>query len=806
MSSPKLTTPMPLSRATSRTRTARHPLNNLIVTQAEGSPNLSSIYAGPVIREASSPFVSGSLICPFSAEALQIFALSTNNEPAALMVILDLGEQHEVSRIEFYGNLLLPPVHKNGRPVHNFGLPRAMAVAVAEEFILDVDLHRRLSYLVWLSQNGEPWHPRHYTQDFRALWGWTPIHLPPTFGRYLLLYFWDLPLVYPDIGTQPCRGVDIQRLVLYPCLHDVDHRPEIEFAPIASWQSKFGAPSRFWSASGIDAPTADSFQSVYRSSDGQIMLPSVLAGISHQPQDADPVPLFSSDVVTPDSDERVSLILQTTTDETPLVCGASVLFEPPQLVKAEGNLPDYRIAIHTTNDPEAAWSSDPNHPSWRLALAPRLVRASAATDVISERLMFPEVHWARYVKLTVEVIALPGLAEEDMRFTLLGLSLLRPRDYVITPEEDQDMRVEYVVVRLRGADLFADYAFLDGTNGVGLTLESQEAGGPVKTLYTFHTLLDLLENTQHRALSNQRYVDKPTQILRETVDSDNSAYLLTGAETSADTTATVRPEFGNRQVIKSGSVTDHTADPRSGIDGVPFTALQYGPLGWVETERKYGRANNALPSLPRLPWRPPNTNPATIENDLRQFSQDLDTFLGSLESVGRPVSVSLGVSGNLAWNPGISIGEGATLSASLQVGGGFTRSQTLGPQGSISTTESHTTEAQNRQQVSGSQSSFSQQYGTVHDERRIERVDESVEQRRPGVAVQYGGKIEDILLAAIPLNLLLHGATPKGIMDIAGQTVSKPVDVLRVRVDHLPPGVTLDVEFRGSILPQERGA
>ena len=74
--------------------------------------------------------------------------------------------------------------------------------------------------------------------------------------------------------------------------------------------------------------------------------------------DADgPVPFYSSDVVDPAADERVALVLAATTDETPLLSGVVLTFGLPE-IKGAGPLPDYRIAVETTNDPEAAYSSD----------------------------------------------------------------------------------------------------------------------------------------------------------------------------------------------------------------------------------------------------------------------------------------------------------------------------------------------------------------------------------------------------------------------------------------------------------------
>jgi hypothetical protein len=798
-----LTGPVPLSRATSRTWTARGPLRNVVVAQAEGTANLTSLYAGPVAREARGPFVPGRVSYPISLEALQIHAVASDSALAALTVILDLGEQREIARLELYGNLLLPPVTEHGRPIHNFGLPRGLGIALAEEFRSDVDLHNRFSFLVWQSEHGQPWHVRYHTQDLRALWGWTPIHLPPAFGRYLMLHFWDLPLIYPDGSQQPAPGVDIQRLVLYPCLQDVDHRPQVEFAPIAAWQTKFHG-SRFWSNAGVTAPQPASHQSVYQTSLGEPLLPSVLAGVGVEQPGAAAIPLFSSDRVSPGTD-RVSLVVQATSDEIPMVAGVGLLFEPPASFKQPGTLPDYRIAVYCTNDAEAAWSSAPDHPSWRLVLAPRLVRASLFSTTAGERLMFDDPRWARYLRLSVEVLPTPGVAAADARFVLGGLSLLRSRDYVLAPEEGQDIRAEYIVVRLRGANLFADYARFDGSSGAGLTLEWRQNGGSFTTLHAFRTLLDLLENAQTRTFYNQRYVDKPVQVIREHVESNFGSMMVAGAETSTDTTATVLAEFGNRQVTETGTVVEQTDTPHAGINGKPFNALPQGSepggaLGWVMTKRKYG--TGATPAFNFAPLPAPNGDPGTVQAGVQAVRNNLDALRDGLEATGLPGSVALGVAGGWSGGAGgwFNFNAGATLSASVQLGGGVTRTLVSGKQGSAATTETRTVESSNRHKLAAMQYSLNQQGGLSTDDRVTTRVDESAEQRRPGVAVQYGGRTEDLLLAAIPVNLLLRGPE----LSSSPLAPAAARDVLRVRIDHLPPGVSLDVEFRGAILPQER--
>ena len=194
--------PVALSRATSRTRTGRHPLSPVTVWRVTGQGDIRMLYAGPVQIPAMAPILPGSVAYPFTAEAVQVMAWAGSGD-AIVVVMLDLGAEYDVARIELYGNLLLPPEEANGRPLYNFGVPRRVVVAVAEEATPYTDLHRQTWQHEWLGQSGFALGSRYETGDLRALWGWTPIHLPPTYGRYLTLVFTDLPLVLHDSRTGP---------------------------------------------------------------------------------------------------------------------------------------------------------------------------------------------------------------------------------------------------------------------------------------------------------------------------------------------------------------------------------------------------------------------------------------------------------------------------------------------------------------------------------------------------------------------------------------------------------------------------
>src|SRR5262245_50137386 len=187
--------PSELRWRASRTRTARQPLKMPHALSVSGRGTFDELYAGTPSGAAATPRLPGlSITDPMPGAALQCLG-ATSDSDGAITLVLDLRRSVDVARIELYGNLLLPPVREHGRPRFNFGLPRAIAVAVSTELGSESDLHGRATPTSWPGAF-ESWQPRFASHDLRALWGWTPLHLPPTYGRYLLLHFEDLPEIY----------------------------------------------------------------------------------------------------------------------------------------------------------------------------------------------------------------------------------------------------------------------------------------------------------------------------------------------------------------------------------------------------------------------------------------------------------------------------------------------------------------------------------------------------------------------------------------------------------------------------------
>ena len=96
----------------------------------------------------------------------------------------------------------------------------------------------------------------------------------------------------------------------------------------------------------------------------------------------------------------------------------------------------------------------------------------------------------------------------------------------------------------------------------------------------------------------------------------------------------------------------------------------------------------------------------------------------------------------------------------------------------------------------------SHQETQTRDSRSVTRRDLSAEVRRRGVEIRQGGVYEDLILVTIPINRRLTGGyTTRPALGL--QAPPRSLDCLRVRIEHLPPGVRMDVEFRGRTVPKE---
>lgn len=498
--------------------------------------------------------------------------------------------------------------------------------------------------------------------------------------------------------------------------------------------------------------------------------------------------------------DQIHLVLAATSDETPLLSGVRLHLLPlrPGLKKyrgpKEGAGANLIVSVSVTNDREAAFSPDAKHPGWRVVAEEQRIRASLVTLAMIE---FEAPAHARWVRLNVQLRAPGGVDLPLARLLLRGVDLVRPRSWLLYPEPDEDLQVEHVAIRLRGPKLLDDYAGFDGNNSVGVTVELRQEDGAYVPLRSFRTLLELMEETHHRVFANHRRVDKPVSRYREHTTAQTSSGGASDQASSGESTASVLPEFGNRLVTRSGTVTDYVKRPRNNL-GNPqrFTSLPNSDAAGLRTTRTYEIDINSL--------APPAIDLANTSVD--QISSALIDWVQNLSAQGAPVSLGIGgnIGGNLGASVGVQIGGsvGFSVNAGSQIGGGVTDSKVTGNQGSVTRSETFTLESESTQRTSGSLHTDTFTASSSEDFREVERTDLSEEQRRSGLEVRYGGRFEDIVIVTVSVGRVLRGA--------ALETSQKPIkplpprDVLRVRVDHLPPGLTMDVEFRGRVLPHQR--
>ena len=800
--------PSPLQRTTSRTRTAKVPIEAEAIF-IYGTSEFEDLYAGPVDVNRFPPGItalSGALATyPITQGALQVFGCNPNEgrqevidrKPDPIIyVFVDLGKLCQISRIELYGNLLQPPVDAATGPLYNFGLPRRVSVAVAEEPRLRWDLHRIPHIEAWLADNSSPFHVRYEAQDVRALWGWTTIHLPPTYGRFLMFGFADLPLIMRPERRFGGRGIDLQRLVIYPYLEDVDHHPVVEGVLVSVRQTNYAQPqlSPYWEMIFEGPPQPETHQSVTILYD-RLPWPSVL---SYLPITTDGRTewTYESEIVKLDSDDRLVLTFAATTDEIPVLDALRFAHRVRHAKAKDPVVPWmaddaevlYAIDVYVTNDEEAAWSPDLTHSSWRLVRA----GANYAAQLAFFSVDFAEPVRSRYVRAVIALRKRPGAAAEAThgRLRLTAVALGRCRDFVLSPEPDEDLQVDAVLLRLYGKSLTDDYAFINGVDGLALTVETRTAGGPFQEIRRIRNLLDLVENTAVRQLSNPRVPDKPIQLYREHVDGTNSGNTRTdtsASQTNTDTTLPVNAR--NITVSRTGSTTTHVENAKTQlVDVLRDASIGSFPsrntLG-VETKRHYQFNVGDLP------------DPAMIQDpiSLAQFMSDLLTF-ADVSPI--PINFGVGVSGSLGASAVGQVSGGASVSVGGSIGGGKTLSTVRGDQASIGESQTTTLFAESHQQASSTGFSQQSRSGDSIEDRMVRREDLSAEVRKTGLSVRYGGVYEDVILVTVPVRRLLTG---RSYVQSAADQPPLTGDMMRVRVDHLPDGVRLDVEFRGTILP-----
>jgi hypothetical protein len=793
-----------LRLSTSRTETARYRLPRPTPIHISATPanSLFDAYVGaPTLPPVNPAFPGATMNLPFAAEAIQFFIAFTQPDPIVLLS-LDLGANYDLARIELFGNPLLPPLSQNEKPAANFGLPSRIHVLVSEESFTASDLHNRDERGTFYSNPFIDWREVWSSDDFRALWGWNALHLNAAFGRYVTFLFAGLPQMLLPPGA-PGFGIDIQRIVFYPYLEDADHRPHVEHSVVSARVGEYAAPSDYWTALNEAAPAPATHQGVFFDQQRSALpLPCVLSGLQPISPAGEPAAVFVSHPVPadPGQDNRIYLITEATTDHEPLLEGVHLVFRGPEekgtyLGPKWPFFPNYLIRVHVTNDREAAYSSDRTHPSWRLAAAEESVAAERLNDVC---IFFAEPIVARWVRLTVRPVA-PDGADPSTRvgLQLHRLDLIRSQSWRVTPAEDEDIDIETVFIRLRGPRILDDYAYIEGSHGFGIFIDAQLEDGSIDTIRSFRNLLEVIEETHHRIFQNHRRADKPVQRYHEISDSDSISRSRLRQRSTGSQTARVQPGFNNTQVVRSGSITDYVLNPHDNLGDAAFDGLPDVSTAGVTTTRTYDIDLDGIdaPQLDLL-----STDPGALFAAIVQWA-------GQVAAQGLPISLGIGgnfgVSGGIAAGGTASASGGVSVNAGTQVGGGVTKSKTRGNQGSVVRTENRTISAQQTQSLTGRNVMRSRQTAHAHDDRLVVRTDNSPEIRKNGLEIRYGGNYEDLVLITVPVSRRLRGGFRTRASAQLYMQGAPPVsrEALRVRVDYLPPGVRMDVQFRGRAIP-----
>lgn len=137
------------------------------------------------------------------------------------------------------------------------------------------------------------------------------------------------PPTDPGRDGEPRWGVDVQRIVFFPYLSDVDHRPHVEHSLVSVRVGGYTTPSEYWTAAGEPAPDPDRHQAVlYDSASDVLPLPCSLSGLVPVSPAGVRAELFVSHPVPagPGRDHTVRLVTEATTDHTPLLDGVHLQF------------------------------------------------------------------------------------------------------------------------------------------------------------------------------------------------------------------------------------------------------------------------------------------------------------------------------------------------------------------------------------------------------------------------------------------------------------------------------------------------
>jgi hypothetical protein len=376
--------------------------------------------------------------------------------------------------------------------------------------------------------------------ELNALWGWTSIAFAPVTTRYLLLGFGDLPVFTGPDGI--ARSVlYAPRLAVHAAADYAEHTKAIEYTPVSSYASKFDIAPLFWTARGVPAPEPLLHQSIHRDMSDEAVyatgkgkyergmdeVPSALVGMPIEYPDLDTstyksIPYFSTS--TTSGGTRYALTLKL--NEGPSCLLQGIEFQEPWPRRADNLGMPIRIGtldVLATDDERAAYSSNFLHEGWRVVSRNQrldaLVFSPALALYPATRVLFPHLLRAQFLRL---IFSFEPQYADVRRLELAGLSLLRDRHLSLVPLASHDLVTSEIGLRLYGRELADDYRLQAG-EGMDLRLELSEGGRAFQPLLQFRSLLDLVDRTKARVLSNVR---RPTNSLFEETSDTQSRDLL----------------------------------------------------------------------------------------------------------------------------------------------------------------------------------------------------------------------------------------------------------------------------------------
>lgn len=499
--------------------------------------------------------------------------------------VVKLPEPTTISRISFMGNLLIPPYYDKRGAVTNFGLPKTLTIYATDywpDIVTPMSLTGGVSTTDLLKISRD-WKKVFHSNDFRGLWGWTPITFHPIHCRYLIFMMSDLPTLDPNPSNgEIVKGLSIKRIGIHSYVEQVNSSKEVQYTPVVSWQNDYEDPIPepfysdlrfwYWQSRGAALPPIQEFhQSIFSSklaipgSTHRDHLPSALVGFPEQVRMSDgsydTVETYSGDLVLGDRTISTNLVVQVTEDELPFVEGF-LIEEPgwPRGFRNTSTFSDSVIDIYHTDDPQVAFS--PNQDSDEWIHIGTYDFDYAAEDFAGKQIIFDREINAKFYRFKHRF---NDRFEQERRFELSKLTLLRSKHMTLVASKDEVLSLDHVRVRVFGPNLVENYSKINGNQIMDLVCEVSTENNPFQPYLSLRTALDIRERTQSQIIANtritrpyyQEFHDKVTQGIDmpsypDDLGLSTDATTISNQEIFADT-----PSRPSRQRVLSASKQTH---------------------------------------------------------------------------------------------------------------------------------------------------------------------------------------------------------------------------------------------------------